>query len=382
MSKWCHTAIYLIPIAVSATALLVGCEPTSTAIDVDVATVPDDDKIRQELDDVLELTFERRLSMQVNAAWQILHGALAYKREFQVEHKGNLISAVDHILEGGRMKGWTTERGDHYDEAGDRYGLRAIVEEGTKAGQGHSDQWLAVLAQCDLGPEQEIVIEGDAYSMTDFVRQVQLDIPRNRIQEYSWTLIGLTTYLNTEAEWTAFDGSKWSIPRLVEIEATHDVGDGACGGTHRLIGLSMALNQHIASDGKIEGPWAQADERIKEAIKRAREYQNADGSFSTNYLARGGTSPDLAQNLGTTGHVLEFLTISLTNEQLQEPWVKRAVMNLCELFRKTKSIELECGALYHAAHGLVLYRERVFGPRTWLPDKGDESEKSEDKQSA
>ena len=38
---------------------------------------------------------------------------------------------------------------------------------------------------------------------------------------------------------------------------------------------------------------------------------------------------------------------------------------MCDLFRKTEKLPLECGALYHAAHGLVLYRERVFGPHDW-----------------
>ena len=77
-----------------------------------------------------------------------------------------------------------------------------------------------------------------------------------------------------------------------------------------------------------------------------------------------GSSPDLAQNLGTTGHILEFLALALTDEQLKEPWVRRAAANLCDLFRRTRNVPLECGALYHAAHGLVLYRSRMFGPRS------------------
>jgi hypothetical protein len=39
------------------------------------------------------------------------------------------------------------------------------------------------------------------------------------------------------------------------------------------------------------------------------------------------------------------------------------VRRLCAIFRKTREIDLECGALYHAAHGLSLYREKVYGPR-------------------
>ena len=100
-------------------------------------------------------------------------------------------------------------------------------------------------------------------------------------------------------------------------------------------------------------------EEIQDAIQRTRRWQNADGSFSTNYFERSGRSPDLAQNLGATGHMLEFLTLSLTSAQLDEPWVQRAVTYLCDVFESTRDVPLECGALYHAAHGLMIYRERV-----------------------
>jgi hypothetical protein len=35
------------------------------------------------------------------------------------------------------------------------------------------------------------------------------------------------------------------------------------------------------------------------------------------------------------------------------------------MFRATQDYPLECGGLYHSAHGLVLYRERMFGPRDY-----------------
>ncbi len=325
--------------------------------------LPDDDELRRELDEVLDFTYTRRLNTREHAAWQILHGALAYKREFMVENDGQLVSAVNFMLDGGRIRGWDAVV--VVDEQNNRRGLRAQLALGSKQGQGHYDQWLAVLAQCDLPPTQQLVVDGQTVTIEDYVRQVQLDMHLNRDREFSWTLIGLTTYLPTNAEWTDALGKHWDIAELVQVEADYDIGEGACGGTHRLIGMTMAVNRHLAQGGKLEGPWKAADDRIQEAIRRARDYQNTDGTLSTNYLLRGGNSPDLAANLGATGHVLEFLTLAMTDEQLNEPWVKRAALSLCQLFRKTKDIPLECGALYHAAHGLVLYRERLFGPRTF-----------------
>ena len=97
-----------------------------------------------------------------------------------------------------------------------------------------------------------------------------------------------------------------------------------------------------------------------------RETQNPDGTFSTNYVTLPGSSPDLAQNLGSTGHVLEFLSIALSEAELQSEWVRRAAAAMCNIFERTQGVPLECGSLYHAAHGLVLYRERAFGPRRYV----------------
>jgi len=349
--------------AITLLLLFSGCGNETVRPDSDEPKLSSVDEVRGQLDKALESTFQRRLNLRHHAAWQILHGALAFQREFLVEKEpgGETVSAVNHLLNGGRMKGWTTEPGTLQENG--RRGLRAVLEAGSKAGQGHADQWLAVLAQCNLEPEQPIVVDGDIYTMSDYLNQVQWDVARNVDREYSWTLIGLTAYLPVDATWTAADGRVWNIERLVQIELDQELASSACGGSHRLIGLAMALNRHLAQGGELKGAWQQADARIQQAIEDAHRFQNADGSFSTNYFARPGNSPDLAQNLGTTGHTLEFLTLAMTNEQLNQPWVQRAVSNLCELFRSTQNIPLECGKLYHAAHGLVLYRQRVFGAR-------------------
>ncbi|MCH5375953.1 MAG: ADP-ribosylation factor-directed GTPase activating protein isoform b, partial [Planctomycetes bacterium] len=246
----------------------------------------DEASLRAAVDEALNWTCENRhLNLQEHAAWQILHGVLTYKRAFMVakEPGGELVSAVDHVLAGGAMNGWTMRPGVVLDAATDRRGLIAEMEPGSKTGQGHADQWLAILAQCDLPPTQTIVVGDRVFTMEDFVRQVQWDVPRNVNQEYSWTLIGLTTYLPTTATWTAQDDKTWSIERLVDLETRQELATSACGGTHRLIGLSMALNRHLAEGHPIEAVWAEANKRIQDGIDAARRYQNEDGSFSSNY---------------------------------------------------------------------------------------------------
>ena len=255
------------------------------------------------------------------------------------------------------MRGWTLRKGDH--------GLEAVLEAGSKTGQGHEDQWLGYLSQAGLPLDRSIVVGEQTYTVRDLLTQAQWDIYDG--MEATWTLMAFSTYLPLDTEWTAKDGTTWTIPRMVEMEAAQNLDESACGGSHRLYGLAVALERYRENGGELkpdgDGPWEKAQRKIDDAISTARKFQQPDGSFSTNYFARPGTSPDIATRIGTTGHTLEFLTVSLPDDELRQPWVSRAVVHLLECLERTQKFDLECGGLYHAVHGLELYRARRFGPR-------------------
>jgi hypothetical protein len=177
--------------------------------------------------------------------------------------------------------------------------------------------------------------------------------------------MALTAYYPTDYTWQAGDGSEYSIEKHVEIELGHNLDNSACGGTHRMTALTMTFNRHVEAGRPVTGVWKKLQDRIAECVEKSRQYQNSDGSLSSNYFARPGKSADLAICMGSAGHVMEFLATALNKDELTQPWVQRAVLDVCKTFRKTKPVDVECGALFHAAHGLVLYREKVFGPRTF-----------------
>ena len=52
------------------------------------------------------------------------------------------------------MKGWNLRRGDLLDESTMRYGIKSLLESGTKTGQGHTDQWLGYLSDCQLALDE------------------------------------------------------------------------------------------------------------------------------------------------------------------------------------------------------------------------------------
>jgi hypothetical protein len=323
------------------------------------ANLPNDAALRSMIDEALDFTLSGRLlRTDVHAAWQIIHGVLAFGQDFEILHAGERVRALPWVLGGGAMKGWLLRKGD--------VGVKAVLEAGSKTGQGHEDQWLAYIAQSHLPMDHPVVVGSEKFTVKDIVEQAKHDVYQGK--ECSWTLAAFSVYLPPDAHWTARDGSEWSIERILAMEAEQDLNESACGGTHRLFGMCLALDRFRKSlpqgaSAQLSGGWKAADEKIREAVRLAREYQQPSGAFSVNYFARPSGSPDLAANLGATGHTLEFLCLALPPQELAEPWVTRAATYLCELFQLTRDLDVECGALYHAAHGLALYRQVRFGPR-------------------
>ncbi|HYO24281.1 MAG TPA: ADP-ribosylation factor-directed GTPase activating protein isoform b [Lacipirellulaceae bacterium] len=320
-------------------------------------------ELREQLREVLDFTEHGRImSLEKHAAWQLLHGVLAFGPKFEILAGREKVVALDWVFDGKPMKGWTLTATPQ--------GVRAEIEPG-KLGQGHEDQWLAIISQWPVPVTRPLVVDGQQFRMRDMIKRTMFDCWEGK--ESSWTIIALSTHLDPiDQKWVARDGEEWTVERLVDMEAgplyEDDVGQeminqGACGGTHRLIGLSIALNNYRAARPreKLAGGWLGAQKRVEWAVAQARQNQLPSGAFSIHYFRRPMNSASIDEHLAATGHTLEFLSFALTKEQLEEKWVRRAVGYLCRLLERTKHIDLECGSLYHAAHGLVLYRNKVFG---------------------
>jgi hypothetical protein len=246
------------------------------------------------------------------------------------------------------------------------------MEAGSKTGQGHPDQWLGYLSQCGLTPQDKLIVGGEEFTVNDLITQAQWDMRDG--MEATWTLMAFGTFLPIDAEWKASDGEVWTIDRMVEMENEADHTARACGGTHCLYGLAVALNKYKQEGGDLnEEPWKSVNERIygyenletkkhvDGLIDKARKFQQPDGSLSVQFFERPGSTPELANRIHATGHTFEFLCAVLTDDQLKEPWVTRAAVSLLDMLERTQEYDVECGALYHAVHGLDMYRNRRFG---------------------
>lgn len=306
----------------------------------------------------------RRLDAAVHGAWQIVHGILAFGRDLPLVHGGTETPALDHLLAGGTPTGWILRS--------DADGLVAVVEPGSTMGQGHPDQWIGYLAQCGIADratgrltagvplETPLVAAGGRHTLATLLERAKRDIRPG--QEATWTLMALAAYEHPAATWQAGDGTPWSVERVVAMEADAEIFRAACGGAHRLYGLAAALDARRRAGLPAAAPgsgWAAAEATLAECLERARRFQQADGSFSTHSFERPGSSPDVVSRLAATGHVFEVVALALDDDRLTEPWVTRAAERLVELLERTADVDVECGALYHAAHGLALYRARI-----------------------
>jgi len=343
-----------------------GCGGPQPGPAAGVASTPapaDPARLCARIDAVLAHAREGRLlDARVQGAWQVVHGILAFGPDFPLRAEGRATPALAYLLDGGQLTGWKLRPGG--------VGVVAVVEEGSTLGQGHPDQWLGYLSQCGVAAgagaalvggiplDTRLVVAGRERTVADLLAQAQHDIAPG--QEATWTLMALSAWLPPDASWKAGDGETWTTERVVRMEAGADIVSAACGGAHRLYGLAAAVNAHRRATGaEPTGGWAVAAAVLDDCIERARRFQQADGSFSVHSFERPGTSPDVFARLGATGHVFEVLALALDDERLSEPWVTRAAERLVALLEQTADLDVECGALYHAAHGLALYRRRI-----------------------
>ncbi len=311
------------------------------------------DPLAAQVDEAIRVNSRRYLETDIQTPWQIIHGLLAYRREYVVKEHGNKVNALEWIASGAKFhdQPWFEKTA---------YGAHAHAYNGHPYEfQGHPCQFMACMTMCDLPLDFKFQAGGgETVTLADLIHGAQAEV--NDREEVTWVLWFLAHYLESDAQWTNKDGEPWSMERLVQVEMGKTVTASACGGCHGLFALAYSRNGFLASGRTLYGPWMEADQKVRRHIEMARMYQNPDGTFSSNSFQGPGHSDDLEKRLGTTGHILEFLDVALPQSRLSEEWVRRAVAALADELIRNRLTPCECGALYHAVDGLTIYRTRVW----------------------
>jgi hypothetical protein len=313
------------------------------------------DKVRK----VLKHYYQRPLNTRDRSPWEIMHWLLAYEVHSQVLQggpDGKPITTVGWLCFNQECKG----RSLFYLNNDGKLRVRV-----GPALQGHHGQMLAMLAQARVKSDYPIRVEGREFTIEDLIAEEKLTCyPRT---ELTFKLIGLQQYLDIEETWINDQGMTWDFPTLIREEMRQPVRTAACGGTHRLSGLSLAVKKRERSGLPVDGEYAKAKQFVANYQNYAYRLQNSDGSLSTEWFRGPGSDADLDRRLKTTGHTLEWLVYSANDKQLQYHRTVRAVNYLCNLLWANRTRDWEAGPLGHAIHALVLYDRLAFAPYDQAP---------------
>jgi hypothetical protein len=320
--------------------------------------------LRQRVEAAIQEVRQRDL-LTTYGFWTIFHGILGMGPKTMLTDPvtKKKINAIDYICSGGKVRGMQF--------IPTPYGLdvmTALTPEMTFSAQGHQDQFIAEMAQWGMPLDREFLVGGKKYHFSDFVNETKMRASMKpgldgKQPELSWTILIVAQYVGTDAKWKNKDGEELRLEDLLRYELDAPMETAACGGTHRLFDLNWVYQLHLKRGGKTEGIWKRIAENAAHYQELAHKYQHADGSFSTEFFAGRGNVPDAQRRINTTGHIFEWLSLSLTDAQLREPWVQEAAAALSKMILDVSNQEMEGATLYHAVHGLILYHARLFDRR-------------------
>ncbi len=323
-----------------------------------------------------------------------MHGALALRQEYQLMIGNKPVNAIEYITQKNPYYEWSLSdpqlpegsplvhvRGHWFQSTAQ--GGRAQPYVVSYAFEGHPNQFLAILSMSDLPLTHPFVVSDSqkpgatkTLTMADMVRHAKLNVHVGNPNEVAWTLWFLANYLEPDEKWVDKDGHPWSMEQLVTVQTNaplfrSDTLLAPCGGTHGLFALACACNSYQQKFGKLDGAWLTARQKLDNHIALARRMQNGDGSFSSEYFKTTGWSEKMGPRFKSSGHMLEWLMMALPPDQLHQQWVRSGVMSVANDLVRWGAVELvdtkDTGAMYHALHALVLYRNRMAPPASAVP---------------
>ncbi len=280
--------------------------------------------------------------------WGMMHQIMVYGVDTNIKAGRNMHNAIAWIA------GNNACRGQRILTKGPR-GLEAKSGVGL---QGHQGQLLAVLSLSDVPDNYPLYVTTEKFYVRDLVRE-EMAICKSG-EELTFTLIGLSHYLDTDQQWRSADGQLWDFERLIREELSQPIVGAACGGTHRLMGFAHALRNRRAEGKEISGQWLRAEKFLDDFVTYTYQLQNRDGSMSTNWFEGREDNGDLDRKVQTTGHMVEWLLAFTPDEDLQNPRLVAAIQFLLNAMNSDRKHDWQIGHKGHALRSLALYYERVY----------------------
>lgn len=329
---------------------LIGAFATATAED-----------LTPRIDAAIKKIHQRELVAGENTPWVIMHAVIAYEQDITVTDpatgvKHNAISFLMKHARDGDQRIYQMGKGVP------RLRTRGITPGFGKSFimQDHVDQFLMSYADAGVPLDAELIADdGNTYTVKTLLGASQTEF--RETQELGWTLVSWATYMPIDATWKTDADRETGVADVMALAVLRDANRETEGGPHHLYGIAYALNTYTAAnpDKALDGPWLAAREYLDKHVALAKEYQLDNGSYSRAMFRSSVAPNDPRSDCWATGHMLEWLCLALTREQLRQEWVVRGVERLCTVIEEHETSDFSDGGLYHAAHALRLYREKV-----------------------
>lgn len=305
--------------------------------------------LQERIEGCLSYYLMRPESVAKRSPWAVMHGMLPFGVEAQVAVGNKQANAIGWMCSNGkcRVQKLFVPKGNSFAMA---------VGPGV---QGHEGQFLAMLAQSHVPSSYPIQVEQTTYHVGDLV-QYEMGGCKEK-SELTFKLIGLSHYLPSDQTWMTPDRKRWNIAKIIEEELDQPIVGAACGGTHRLMGLTYAVQRRAEQGLPINGQFLRAKQFTTDFVPYAFSMQNPDGSFSTDWFEQRANDSDRDRKVQTTGHILEWLVYTVPDDQLNDPRILRAIQFLLSQLLDDRNHEWAIGPRGHSLRALALYDQRVFG---------------------
>ncbi|MDR0869774.1 MAG: hypothetical protein LBN39_03195 [Planctomycetaceae bacterium] len=329
----------------------------------------------------LKANMRRAITTQHNDPGDILSAALPYGADARVYQpntaadlrdktapRGSYIYSIGTLCWNYPCAGKTLLRTD---------GKRVYARVGAGY-QNRQSSLLALLAMSNIMPNYEIKVNGGVYNIGHLIASEKASVSRGC--NLSMTLVGLSFYGEAKDQWKNEMGETWDIERIVTEELNRSIDQGASDVTDWLLGLTSAVKLYEEEGKMLRGPMALAKKQLGTYHDFVLSVQNENYLWHPKFFLFKGVGADNFETLYSSGHILQWLMFSLSDNHLKDVKVRKAITGLMTAVNR---VPTNAGAgtlspkqlegLAVSLHALALYHQRVYG------DEPEEEEKAPEK---
>ncbi|MDR3196713.1 MAG: hypothetical protein LBU34_02490 [Planctomycetaceae bacterium] len=348
----------------------------------EMASMTDEERaalLKKSIRTTLAANTKRALTTQNNTPGDVLLMALPYGADAKVYQpalladprdktapKGSYIYSIGTLCWNYPCSGKTLLRSD---------GKRVYARVGAGF-QRRPASFLALLAMSNIMPNYELKVNSGNYSIGHLIASEKAAVSKG--SNMSMALVGLSFYGEAGEHWKNEMGETWTIERMVTEELNRSIDQGSSDVTDWLLGLTAAVKLYEEESKAIRGPMALAKRQLGTYHDFVLSVQNDQYLWHPKFFLFKGTTPDVYETLYSSGHILRWLLLSLSDKELKDPRVTRAVTSLLSHINRIPAnvvagtmTDRQLEALALSLHALSIYNQRVFGD-----DQPEEPEKN------